>query len=259
MMDTTRLIHLCLLTATVAVVQIPFVSQLFPRQFMSILQEYSPHVQQIFSNASQSFATNTSSLLQQLNTTTPTYTAVSAPRCLVMDNHGYLETMSYSLKSTVRLHAENMTEITVPVSPIFTDFPWSLAYYGGAYYVGFTDPILILDSTNMSVLQSITGALVVQLRDMTFLNGGKQMIAVSSDYFLLLFFNRSSSTSYDYSFIGSQSVNCTYPSCLFNVNETLFSLSSWGDNQVFNYSNLAKATSWIETLATGSRWDPMVF
>ena len=204
--------------------------------------------QQIFPNASQSSMGNTSSLLQQLNTSTPTYATVNAPRCLVMDDHGYLVTISYSDKSIVRLYAENMTRVTVPASPIFSEAPWSLSYCNGAYYVAFGYQILILDSTNMSVLQTLTGGLVVQPRDMTFLNGGKQMVAVSSDYFLLLFFNRSSSTSYDYTFIGSQPVNCSYPSGLFHVNDTFFVLSSWADNKIFTYSNPVNATSWTETL-----------
>ena len=205
--------------------------------------------QQIFPNASQSSMGNTSSLLQQLNTSTPTYATVNAPRCLVIDDHGYLVTISYSDKSIVRLYAENMTRVNVPASPIFVDPPWSLAHYNGAYYVGFSSYILMLDSTNMSVLQNITNPLMVEQRAMTFLNGGKQMIVTSVGNGRLLFFNRSSSTSYDYSFIGSQITNCSHPHGLFHVNDTFFVLSSWADNKIFTYSNPVNATSWTETLA----------
>ena len=90
-----------------------------------------------------------------------------------MDDHGYLVTISYSDKSIVRLYAENMTRVNVPASPIFVDPPWSLAHYNGAYYVGFSSYILMLDSTNMSVLQNITDPLMVEQRAMTFLNGEK--------------------------------------------------------------------------------------
>ena len=83
---------------------------------------------------------------------------------------------------------------------------------------------------------------------MIFLNDGQLMIVLSTGNGAILFFNRSSPTSYNYDFIGYQYVSGGNPHGLFHVDDSLFYLSSWHDNTVYSYSKTGNITRWNETL-----------
>ena len=201
--------------------------------------------QQVLPNASQC---DTSYLLDKLTTATAINASVNGSRCLILDNHGYLVTVSQDEKSIVRFHPDNLTRIDPLPLSTFADIPYSIAQYQGAYYVGFTTYILVVDSNNMTQINNISTPSLNVVRDVIFLNGGQQMIVVSSHSDLLVFFNRSSVVSYDYHFIGSQNVSGHNPHCLFDIDDTSFYLSSWHDNTVYRYLNAGSATTWNETL-----------
>ena len=57
---------------------------------------------QILPNASECCTSDTGALLSQLNASTPTYVDVTDPGRLVLDNHGYLVTVSYTDQSILR-------------------------------------------------------------------------------------------------------------------------------------------------------------
>ena len=203
---------------------------------------------QVFPKASECWMPNTSFLLNRLNTTTPTYANVSYPLCLVLDDHGYLVTVSLTNRSIFRFHPNNLTRIEQPPSPIFADPPHTLAHHGGAYYVGFIPYILVVDSSSMSQIHNISTPSLYGTRDMIFFNDGQQMMVVSMNNRRLIFFNRSSSMPHNYDFIGYQTVSCQSPHGLFYVSDTLFYLTSRADHTVYTYSNVGNITSWAETL-----------
>ena len=203
---------------------------------------------QILPNASQCCMPNTTDLLNRLSNAMPTYAPVNGPRCLIIDNHGYLVTVSYFSRTIVRFDPNNLTEIDQSPSPISSDQPLTLAYYNGAYYVGFGCYILVVDSDTMILLHNISSWALQGARDMIFLNDGQQMIVTAFSSSRLLFFNRSSLTSHDYDFIGYQNVSCQGPHGLFYTNDALFYLTSFINNTVYKYSKSENATAWIETL-----------
>ena len=203
---------------------------------------------QIVPNASESCTQSIRFLLDRLNETTPTYAHISSPRCLLLDNQGYLVTVSQFDKSIVRFHPNDLTRIDQPPSPIFSQNPRSLSHHNGAYFVGFYDYILVLDSSYMSQIASISTSSLLGTRDMIFLSDGQQMIVISTDNGRLLFFNRSSALSYDYDFIGYQTVSCQFPYGLLSVNDTFFYLTSRLDDAIYSYSSMGSTTSWTEML-----------
>jgi hypothetical protein len=101
----------------------------------------------------------------------------------------------------------------------------------------------------MTQMHNISVSALNSARDIIFLNSGQTMVVASSSNNRLLFFNRSSAVSYNYNLIGSQNVSCVYPHGLTYVNDTFFYLISWGNNNVYSYSNWGNSSAWTETLA----------
>ena len=149
----------------------------------------------ILPNPSECWMPNTRFLLDHLNTIVPTHADVPSPTCLLLDNHGYLVTVSQTNRSIVRFHPDTLTRIDQPPSPVFSQNPESIAHYRGAYYVTFSDYILVVDSSNMSQIHNISTSSLMGPRDMIFLNDGQQMIVASTYGGTLVFFNRSSAIS----------------------------------------------------------------
>ncbi|CAF1033302.1 unnamed protein product [Adineta steineri] len=203
---------------------------------------------QIYPNASQCCMPDTQSLLNKLNTAIPTYASVPSPRCLILDNHGYLVTVSQTNNSLVRFYSTNLTIVSQPPSPNFPDSPLNLAFYNDAYYVGFEYFILVIDSNNFTLLHNITTSSLSGTRDMIFLNNGQMMVVASTDNAFLLFFNRSNIVSTNYTFVYQQSVSYTNPHGLWYINDTSFYVTSWGNNAIYSYSAKKNSTLWTEKL-----------
>ena len=203
---------------------------------------------QVFPKASECWMPNTTFLLSQLNNATPAYVFDTTPLCLLLEDHGYLVTASQSDRPILRFDPNNLTKIDLPASPTFSQAPTSLAHRRGAYYVGFDQSISVVDSSNMSQIHNITTVYLSGTRDMSFLNDGQLMIVLSTGNGAILFFNRSSPTSYNYDFIGHQYVSGGNPHGLFHVDDSLFYLTSWHDNTVYSYSKTGNITQWKETL-----------
>ena len=214
---------------------------------------------QLLPDASRCCMPNTTDLLNRLSNATPTYGSVNSPRCLVMDNHGYLVTVSPTGKSIVRLYPTNLTQIDeTPLSLLGAD-PMALAYHNGAYYVGFDYHIMVVHSSNMTILHTIAVSELQGTRDIMFLNDGQQMIVTATYSNRLVFFNRSSPTSHNYDFIGYQNMSCQGPHGLFYVSDSLFYLTSWSNSIVCKYSNAGNATGWSETLSVTASPAPSAY
>ena len=174
---------------------------------------------------------------------------MSKPLCLLLDDHGYLVTVSQGNKSIVRYDPNNLTTIDQPSSPVFFDTPITLAHHDGAYYVGFDNSyILVVDSNNLTQIHNISTPFLDGARDMIFLNNGQQMLVASTKNDRLVFFNRSSPTSHNYDYIGHQNVSCKGPHGLFYVSDALFYLTSFITNTVYAYSSTTNNAVWSGTL-----------
>jgi len=191
---------------------------------------------------------NTSYLLNQLNTVTPIFANVLAPRCIVLDNYGYIVTVSQVNYTIVRLYSTNLTVVNQPVSPKFTSQPIAIAYYDETYYVGFQFFILAIDSSNLGILSNITTPYLQGTRSMIFLDNGQTMVVSATNVNLILFFNRSDNVSKNYSYFYQQSVNYSYPHGLWYVNDTYFYLTSWQNNVIYSYSAINNSLAWKQSL-----------
>ena len=192
---------------------------------------------------------NGTDLLHRLSNTTPTSASVNGSRNLVIDNHGYLVTVSHSDRIIVRFYPNSLTQIDQSPSSLLPAFPMTLAYQNEAYYVGFDYHIMVVDSNNMTLMHNNSASTMNGTRDMIFLSDGQQMIVTAAYSNCLVFFNRSSPTSHNYDFIGYQNVSCQGPHGLFFVDDGLFYLISFYNNTVYKYSKPGNATGWSETLA----------
>jgi hypothetical protein len=92
---------------------------------------------------------NLTDVLNKLKNATRTYGNVATPRCLALDNHDYLVTLSQGNSALIRLDATYMTLISNTFS-LFSS-PNNLKYYNGKYYVGVGNEIVVVDSNNLTI------------------------------------------------------------------------------------------------------------
>jgi hypothetical protein len=189
---------------------------------------------------------NLTYVLNKLKNATTMYANISDPRCLAIDNHGYLVTVSKTYSSIVRFDLTNMTLIST------TNFsytsPYTFKYYNDNYYVGVGNEIVVVDSNNLTIQNNITAQNLSSTRDMMFLNNGNTLVVASSSNYYLIFFNLSSNTSTNYNFAYEQFVNYTRPHGLYYVNDTYFYGTSYNTNTVYSYSAIPNSTRWEENL-----------
>ena len=215
--------------------------QIFPQARL-----YFP--QQIFPNASQCCTSNIGCLIQRVNAATPIIASVLAPRCLAIDDYGYIVGISGTNKSVIRLYPNNLTVVSYPVPPILGSGPSTLAYYDGAYYIGFYSSVSVMLSSNLTIIGSMTAPALALIRDMTFVNGGRTMIVVATAPSFLYFFQRSSNAVRNFTFAYKQLANYINPHGLFYINDTFFYATSWHDNTIYSYSNPSSNGTWTEAL-----------
>ncbi|CAF0788416.1 unnamed protein product [Adineta ricciae] len=204
-------------------------------------------LQGIFPNASECCMSN-SYVFQQLDTAPTIRTNVSKPRCLVIDNYGYLVTVSQKTKDIIRLYPANLSIVNQTTSPVFTDTPTSISYYDEAYYIGFDIYILILHTNNFSVLANITTASLLFSRDIGLLHNGQIMIVLSTGNNYILFFNRTDNVSRQYTYLDQQLVTYPSPHGFWYVNDTYFYVTSWATNSIYSYLATNNITIWSENL-----------
>jgi hypothetical protein len=192
---------------------------------------------------------DTTDLMNKLDTANKTSANITGPRCLVVDSHGYLVTVSSSPYTIVRFYPTNLTVINEPVPPIFASSPQSITYYNETYYVGFVSLVLIMNSNDFTILQNITAPLLSVVRDMILLHNGQILVVASTDTATLLFFNASD----DYNLFYEQTVNYTDPHGLLYVNDSYFYATSWSDNTIYSYSAINNSIVWMEKLFLDAR------
>ena len=204
---------------------------------------------QIVPNASQCCVPKRNQLVKRLENLALISSPVNGSRCLALDNHGYLVTVSHTDQTIVRFYANNLTQVDQSPPSLFSDSPLALTYHNEAYYVGFDYYILVVDSNNMTLMHNISTSALNGTRDIMFLNKGQQMIVTATYSNRLVFFNRSSLTSHNYDYMGYQDVSCPGPHGLSYVDDGLFYVTSFYNSTVYKYSASENGTAWNETLA----------
>ena len=101
----------------------------------------------------------------------------------------------------------------------------------------------------MTIIHTVSTPALYDVGDMMFVNDGQQMIVTSMSNNRLVFFNRSSSTSYNYDFIGYRNVSGQYPHGLLYIDDALFYLSLWGADTVYAFAKAGNESEWSETVA----------
>ncbi len=229
----------------------------FPRTYniqqLTNARLYFP--QGIFPNASQCCMPNLTDLIYKLQTAIPTYGQVLNPRCLALDNHGYVVTLSTTNSSIVRFNAATMALIDNTIG-LFSG-PNNLKYYNESYYVGLASSVVVIDSDSLTVQDTIASTNLSHTRDMMFLNNGNTFVVASTNNNRYVFFNRSSNTSTMYYPMYEQPLNYADPHGLVDINDTFFYGTSWASNTVYSYTAIQNSIQWNQTLLINATpWAP---
>ena len=151
-------------------------------------------IDQSLSLARQSCAANLTYLINKLNNTIPDNLNVIKPRCLVIDNHGYLVTIRNMQSLLVRYDPRNLT--LIDQTPLVASYPLTITFSDGAYYIAsYFNNITVINSTTLATVNMISSSYINKPRDIIFINNGNTMIIASSGNNFLLFFNRSNASS----------------------------------------------------------------
>ena len=171
-------------------------------------------------------------LLSKLRNSTATYTNISSPRSLLLDNQGYLSTVSYQEASLYRFNLSSLDRI---------NFIYHVFFKCGLQHVTLMEPTMS-DSAAI-ILRSLTVAvescwipshrpLLNGPRDIIFLNGGQTMVVTSVSNNYLIFFNRTNTAPVNYTVAYYQSVSYSQPHGLWRVNDTLFYVTAFFTEKV---------------------------
>ena len=167
-------------------------------------------------------------------------------RCLIIGSQGWLVTVDEFRKYLLEYNATNLImHRNVSVSG---DAPRSIAEHDGFYYIGSdNDPILVIDISNLSVVNQIPVPNNSGVRDMIFLNQGQTMVAASASRDALLLFERVQGSPGNYTLSYEQKVNCQHTHGLLYANNTFFYATSWTQRSIYSYSQI-NTSYWKEAL-----------
>ena len=222
----------------------------FPRtyQIKSTAQARLYFPQQILPPSTQCCSPNLTDLIGKLTNASVRSVNTSKPRCLIVDNNNYLVTVEDRGNLLSRFHLINLTQ--VDQTNISGATFMSITYHQEAYFIGRNDDsVLVLNSNNLSILTTITSSNIRGIRDMIFLQNGAMLVLTSPDNNNILFFNRSSNSSYNYSYMYNRSTASHYlwAHGLWAINDSFFYLATWDRDTVYSYSTTNYLT-WTETL-----------
>ena len=199
----------------------------------------------------QSCAADLALLIKKLNNAVPNDRSVAKPRCLVIDDHGYLVTVRNMQSLLDRYDPNNLT--LIDQTPLSTPYPFTITFHDGAYYIAtYFGNITVVSSTTLTTINTISSSYINQPRDIIFVDNGYTMIVASSGNNLLLCFNRSDATSTSYTFAYMIPFSDNYPHGLWRVNDSFFYVTSYTSNTIFSYT-LVNNTTWIPKLIVDAR------
>ena len=199
----------------------------------------------ILPNESECCMPDLNQLLARLANATRISVNVPKPRCIAIDEQGYLVAVQQDTSILLRFHSTNLSSVdqkTFPGSSFM-----SIAYHQKTYYIGRKDnTILIVSSENLTEINKINSTANAP-RDIIFLRDGQTLVMTSSTNKNLLFFDRTNISTKCY--VQSSRIATPYPSPhgLWYVNDSFFYATSWGDKTIYSYS-INQDLSWTEKL-----------
>ena len=140
-------------------------------------------------NASQCCMPDLNILIEKLENAMITSANQPNPRCLALDNHGYLVTVQYGENVIMRYSSPDL--IVIDRIPLSENDAKSITFHDNAYYVG-TDSksIEVVDSNSLLTVNVITDPTMSGVRDIVFLHDGDTMVVSSINNQKILFFKR---------------------------------------------------------------------
>ena len=203
---------------------------------------------------------NTTLLIQKLQNASSISINFSNPRCLVIDDHGFLVTVEEHKSNISRFDPRSL--VLINTTMFLNSSMNTLAYHQGAYFLGTdNNTILIVNSSSLTLINTVKALGKIDApRDIIFLKDGQIMIVASGKNRQLLFFNRSSGPVRDYAFVSNMSVSYNWPHGLWYVNDTFFYATSYEWKTVYSYATSDNGATWNESVyinSTGlssSRW-----
>jgi hypothetical protein len=191
-------------------------------------------------------------LIEKLSTASIQSVDLTSPRCLVIDNHGFLVTVQEWQPYLHRFDPHNLT--LIDTTTFSGSYMSNIAYHQGAYFLSTqSDTILIVNSTTRSVIRTVTASGLSGVRDMIFLKDGQVMIVASANNNQLFFFSRSNSSIRDYTYTSQMSVASVLVHGLAYVNDTFFYSTSWESTSIYYYTTNDDGVTWIETLLVSAQ------
>ena len=197
-------------------------------------------------NASQCCMPDLNLLIEKLANAMITPADQPNPRCLALDNHGYLVTVQYGANVIMRYSSPDL--ILIDRIPLSESEAKSITFHDNAYYVG-TDSksIEVVDSNSLLTVNVITDPTMSGVRDIVFLHDGDTMVVSSINNQKILFFKRASASSVDYTLSYEISTSYPAPHGLWYVNDSFFYATSWDANSVYSYTT-EDGVTWTEKL-----------
>ena len=195
---------------------------------------------------SQCCMSNTTLLIQKLQNASSISINFSKPRCLVIDDHGFLVTVQEYESNLSRFDPHNLSLIdTTTFSPETMSI---IAYHQGAYFLTTqSNTILIVNSTNLTLINTITTSGFNGVRDIIFQKDGQIMVVASASNQQLFFFNRSAESPRNYSYVSQVTTSFSTPHGLTYVNDSFFYAISWGAKSIYSFATSDNGT-WTEKL-----------
>ena len=189
---------------------------------------------------------NTTSLIEKLQNATIQSVNLSSARCLAIDDHGFLVTVQEGQSNLRRFNAQDLTLIDTTT---FSSFAMkNIAYHQGAYFLTTqSNTILIVNSTNLTLINTITAPGLDGARDIIFLKDGQIMVVASADNKTLFFFERSAESPSNYTFVSQVSTSFDTPHGLTYVNDFFFYATAWFLKSVYSFAT-SDGVTWTEKL-----------
>lgn len=189
----------------------------------------------IFPETSDCCMSNFTQLKQKLLNARVTSILTPKPRCLVIDNHGYLVTVEHGGSYIRRFNRINLSLID---ETSFSGLQMEiLVYYSDAYYISLSNnKVLVIDSNRLSMIGYIDVNNAAEPRDIMFLNGGQLMVLASHGNDKIFFYNQTGGNRTQYSQMHKLSTNFQKPHGLGFINDTYFHVTSMDNAGIYSVS-----------------------
>ena len=149
----------------------------------------------------------------------------------MQDNNGYVVTVGGSISTLSRFDVRNLSLINQ--TTMAESSAMVIRFINNAYFTGFSsDPIVVIDSRNLTVLNTINSSFIRGVRDIMFLDQGRTMVTSATYNQTIVFFTRVASSLSGYAFAYQKSVSYLTVHGLNRINDTFFYATSWTQSSV---------------------------